>query len=63
MRWAKLQQHIIVAHALALYEWSSCDAQGRPDPYAAQRQGLDADLDAEMPFALPPSFVRFVERV
>lgn len=28
MRWAKLQQNIIMAYALALYEWTGCDAEG-----------------------------------
>ncbi|RMZ83615.1 hypothetical protein DV738_g927, partial [Chaetothyriales sp. CBS 135597] len=31
MRWAKLQQNIILAYALALYKWQGCDADGNPD--------------------------------
>ncbi|KAF1349182.1 cytochrome P450 CYP5282A1 [Delphinella strobiligena] len=62
MRWAKLQQNIIVAHALALYKWSSCDVNGKPDPYAAQRQGLGSDLDSDTPFALPPAYCKFKPR-
>lgn len=30
MRWAKLQQNIILAYALAMYKWSACDAEGKP---------------------------------
>ncbi|KAF8852512.1 putative cytochrome P450 [Acephala macrosclerotiorum] len=29
MRWAKLQQNIILAYALALYKWSGCDENGQ----------------------------------
>ncbi|KAF2118823.1 cytochrome P450 [Lophiotrema nucula] len=28
-RWAKLQQNIIIAYALAMYQWSACDANGQ----------------------------------
>lgn len=49
----------MVAHALALYKLSSCDANGKPDPYAAQRQGLDTDLDSDKPFKLPPAYCKF----
>ncbi|KUJ11672.1 putative cytochrome P450 [Mollisia scopiformis] len=28
MRWAKIQQNIILAYALALYKWSGCDENG-----------------------------------
>jgi cytochrome P450 len=28
MRWAKIQQNMLLAYALALYEWSGCDANG-----------------------------------
>lgn len=62
MRWAKLQQNIMVAHALALYKLTGCDANGQPDPYAAQRQGLDADLDSDKPFKLPPAYCKFEPR-
>lgn len=30
MRWAKIQQNIILAYALAMYEWSGCDENGQP---------------------------------
>ena len=62
-RWAKLQQQIILANALALYKWSSCDAQGNPDPHAAERQRQDAELDSEAKFALPPAYVKMEPRV
>ncbi|KAI1378720.1 putative cytochrome P450 [Hypoxylon crocopeplum] len=29
MRWAKLQQNIIMAYALAIYNWTGCDEKGR----------------------------------
>lgn len=28
MRWAKIQQNIIMAYALALYTWTGCDEYG-----------------------------------
>ena len=61
-RWGKLQQHILVAHALATYKWTSCDADGKPDPYAAQRQDLGAELDSEAKFALPKAYVKIEPR-
>ena len=62
MRWAKLQQFIMLAHALALYKMTSCDAKGNPDPYAAQRKGMDTDLDSDKPFKLPPAYCKFESR-
>jgi hypothetical protein len=61
-RWAKLQQFIIIAHALALYKWTSCDAQGNPDPHAVQRQRMDTELDSETKFALPPAYCKMEPR-
>ena len=31
MRWAKIQQIIILAYALAVYRWSGCDADENPE--------------------------------
>lgn len=61
-RWGKLQQNMLLAHALALYKWSSCDAAGNLDPYAAQRQDLGVDLDSEAKFSLPPAYCKFERR-
>ncbi|KAK4539861.1 hypothetical protein LTR36_010322 [Oleoguttula mirabilis] len=61
-RWAKLHQRIILANALALYNWGSCNAAGNPDPYAAQGQRQDAVLDAETKFALPPAYCKMEPR-
>ncbi|OCT49994.1 putative Cytochrome P450 oxidoreductase [Cladophialophora carrionii] len=58
MRWAKLQQTIIVATALAMYQWSSCDANGEPDPYVKHRRILDSDHA----FHLPPAYCKVVPR-
>jgi sterol 14-demethylase len=41
MRWAKLQQNIILAYALAQFKWSSCDANGEPMLREAHRKQLD----------------------
>ncbi|PPJ60177.1 hypothetical protein CBER1_08988 [Cercospora berteroae] len=63
MRWAKLQQYIMLANALALWKLSSCDKDGNVDPYAKERQrGLDVDLDSETPFKLPPALCKFEPR-
>lgn len=63
MRWAKLQQHILIAVALSLYKLEKCDSHGKPDPSAYQtQQAMDADLDAEVAFVLPPCYVRIIPR-
>lgn len=31
IRWAKIQQNIILAYAFAMYEWSGCKADGSPE--------------------------------
>jgi sterol 14-demethylase len=61
-RWGKLQQNMLVAHALASYKWTSCDANGNVDPHAAQRQDLGVELDSESKFALPPAYCKFEPR-
>lgn len=61
-RWGKLQQHILIAHALAAYKWTSCDANGKPDPYAAARQDFGAELDSEAKFALPKAYCKMERR-
>ncbi|EJP67855.1 Cytochrome P450 CYP5282A1 [Beauveria bassiana ARSEF 2860] len=61
-RWGKLQQNILIAHALATYKWTSCDVNGKADPYAAQRQDMGAELDSEKKFALPPAYCKMEPR-
>lgn len=61
-RWGKLQQHILVAHALAAYKWTSCDVHGKPDLHAAKRQDLGAELDSEAKFALPKFYCKLEPR-
>ncbi|KAL2195267.1 putative cytochrome P450 oxidoreductase [Corynascus similis CBS 632.67] len=58
IRWAKLQQLIIVAHALAMYKWSCCDENGGPDPYAKHRR----ELDSGKFFVLPPMYAKLEPR-
>ncbi|KID84886.1 Cytochrome P450 [Metarhizium guizhouense ARSEF 977] len=42
MRWAKLQQNIIMAYAVALYRWTGCDENGNPTAVFKQpTHGLD----------------------
>ncbi|KAE8385292.1 cytochrome P450 [Aspergillus alliaceus] len=42
MRWAKLQQNIILVYALAMYQWSGCDADGQSIPPLEPNINLDA---------------------
>ncbi|KAJ9605934.1 hypothetical protein H2200_009783 [Cladophialophora chaetospira] len=58
MRWAKLQQTILVATALSMYQWHSCDANGNPDPYVKHRRILDSDHA----FHLPPAYCKLTPR-
>ncbi|KAK3681352.1 putative cytochrome P450 oxidoreductase [Podospora appendiculata] len=58
IRWAKLQQTIIVVYALAMYKWSSCDENGEPDPYAMHRR----ELDSKRSFVLPPAYSKLEPR-
>ena len=32
IRWAKIQQNMILAYALGMYEWSGCFKNGEPNP-------------------------------
>lgn len=41
MRWAKIQQNIMLAYALAMFKWSGCDANGQPNPHFAQPNRLN----------------------
>jgi len=58
-RYGKLQQNILVAHAIANYKWTRCDENGKEDPYAAQRMDLGADLDHGKKFDLPPAYCKY----
>ena len=49
---------MIVAYALAMYKWSSCDKDGKPDLYARHRKVLDT----ENAFNLPPAYCRLEPR-
>ncbi|EED18907.1 cytochrome P450, putative [Talaromyces stipitatus ATCC 10500] len=52
MRWAKLQQNIILAYALALYKWSGCDEHGDPNPHFAQPTTALNELAPRLPQGL-----------
>ncbi|KAK3629225.1 hypothetical protein LTR56_005101 [Elasticomyces elasticus] len=58
-RWGKLQQNILLAHALAIYKWTRCDKDGKPDLHAAANQDLGVELDSEAKFALPAAYCKF----
>jgi len=58
IRWAKLQQTIVVVYALAMYKWSCCTETGEPDPYIKHRRELDSDRF----FVLPPMFAKLEDR-
>lgn len=63
MRWAKLQQNILMAVALSLYRLEKCDKDGKPDPSAYEKQqAMDGDLDEEVAFVLPECFVKLIPR-
>jgi sterol 14-demethylase len=51
MRWAKLQQNIIIAYAVAMYDWSSCDETGKPTPQAVHVKELNATRGTVLPTA------------
>ncbi|KAK4495529.1 hypothetical protein PRZ48_013861 [Zasmidium cellare] len=57
-RWAKLQQYMIVAYAVAIYKWNSCQADGTPDPFIKHRRYLDSDSA----FKLPPAYAKLERR-
>ncbi|KKA17947.1 Uncharacterized protein T310_8106 [Rasamsonia emersonii CBS 393.64] len=42
MRWAKMQQHIIIAYALAMFKWSGCDANGQPNPHFDRKTDMNS---------------------
>lgn len=51
MRWAKLQQNIILAYALAMFKWVGCDANGQPNPHFNRK--TETDLNHEHAPSLP----------
>ena len=58
MRWAKLQQNIILAYALAQFRWSSCDANGEP----ILREGHRKELDDPEATSFAKFYVKYVPR-
>ncbi|KAI2794170.1 hypothetical protein POX_a00760 [Penicillium oxalicum] len=42
MRWARVQLNIILAYALAMYEWSGCDENGQPSSHFDRKTDLNA---------------------
>ncbi|KAF2723083.1 putative cytochrome P450 [Polychaeton citri CBS 116435] len=59
MRWAKIQQNIILAYALAMYQWSGCGENG--EPIAKFQQPTHA-LDHLAPKLPQGRFCKFVPR-
>lgn len=53
MRWAKLQQNIIIAYSLAMYQWKNCDENGQviTDVGCKRPSGLDFHQSTVMPSA------------
>ncbi|RAL16210.1 cytochrome P450, partial [Aspergillus homomorphus CBS 101889] len=58
MRWAKIQLNIILAYALAMYEWSGCDADGQPSTHFDRK----TDLNAPGPSLPVGLFCKYVPR-
>ena len=57
MRWAKIQQNIILAYALAMFKWSGCDENGNPNPKFAQPTTALNDLAPKLPQGLYCKYV------
>jgi cytochrome P450 len=57
MRWAKMQQNIILAYALAMFKWSGCDANGQPNPHFAQPTTALNELAPSLPQGLYCKYV------
>lgn len=49
MRWAKIQQNIILAYALALYKWNGCDEHGNDTTEFRQPNHALAHLAPKLP--------------
>jgi hypothetical protein len=49
---------MLIAYALAMYKWSSCDENGELDLYAEHKK----ELDSRDPFVLPPSYCKLEPR-
>ncbi|PHH92987.1 hypothetical protein CDD83_2820 [Cordyceps sp. RAO-2017] len=58
VRWAKIQQNMIFAYALAMYRWTSCDEEGRPTPNAVHEKLLNTKRST----VLPKAFCKVVPR-
>ncbi|OJJ96979.1 hypothetical protein ASPACDRAFT_33648 [Aspergillus aculeatus ATCC 16872] len=58
MRWAKIQLNIILAYALAMYEWSGCDEKGQPSTHFDRK----TDLNAPGPSLPVGLFCKYVPR-
>ncbi|RAH41256.1 cytochrome P450 [Aspergillus brunneoviolaceus CBS 621.78] len=58
MRWAKIQLNIILAYALALYEWTGCDEKGQPSTHFDRK----TDLNAPGPSLPVGLFCKYVPR-
>lgn len=52
MRWAKIQQNILLGYALALYKWSGCDKDGNPNSHFAQPTTALNELAPSLPTGL-----------
>lgn len=57
MRWAKLQQNIILAYALAMFKWSGCDVTGQPNPHFTQPTTALNELAPSLPQGLYCKYV------
>lgn len=58
IRLAKVQQNIVIAYALAMYEWVSCDKDGVPTPHAIHVKMLNSEKAA----VLPTAYTKLVPR-
>ncbi|KAJ5274865.1 hypothetical protein N7497_005473 [Penicillium chrysogenum] len=58
MRWAKIQLNIMLAYALAMFEWSGCDENGQPSTHFDRKTDLNA-VAPSLPVGL---FCKYVSR-
>lgn len=55
---AKVQQNIVIAYALAMYRWVSCDENGVPTPNAVHVKLLNSEQST----VLPTSYSKLIPR-
>lgn len=60
MRWAKLQQNIIVAYSLAMYQWKNSDENGQLIREIVYKR--PSELNSHQHTVIPSAFCKLVPR-